>query len=58
MNLIRRSGRWKPWLAILAGLLALYVPTYLHLRAERPNDTWRHLFTLGYDKPLGFAPKW
>ena len=27
------------------------------LRAERPNDTWRHLFTLGYDKPLGFAIK-
>ena len=27
------------------------------LRAERTNDTWRHLFTLGYDKPLGFAIK-
>jgi Domain of unknown function (DUF1963) len=25
------------------------------LRAERTTDTWRHLFTLGYDKPLGFA---
>ncbi|MGZ5072719.1 MAG: exosortase B [Usitatibacter sp.] len=24
-------GRWRPWLAILAGLLALYVPTYLVL---------------------------
>lgn len=27
------------------------------LHAERPNDTWRHLFTLGSDKPLGFAIK-
>jgi hypothetical protein len=27
------------------------------LRAERTSDTWRHLFTLGYDKPLGFAIK-
>jgi hypothetical protein len=27
------------------------------LRAERTTDTWRHLFTLGYDKPLGFAIK-
>ena len=27
------------------------------LRAERAHDTWRHLFTLGYDKPLGFAIK-
>ena len=26
------------------------------LAARRaPSDTWRHLFTLGYDKPLGFA---
>jgi hypothetical protein len=25
------------------------------LRAERTSGTWRHLFTLGYDKPLGFA---
>jgi hypothetical protein len=25
------------------------------LRAERPVEPWRHLFTLGYDKPLGFA---
>lgn len=25
------------------------------LRAERVSGTWRHLFTLGYDKPLGFA---
>ena len=25
------------------------------LRAERTKDTWRHLFTLGYDKRLGFA---
>jgi hypothetical protein len=25
------------------------------LRAERTTGTWRHLFTLGYDKPLGFA---
>jgi exosortase B len=24
-------GRWRPWLAIAAGLLALYVPTYLTL---------------------------
>ena len=27
------------------------------LRAERPLDPWRHLFTLGYDKRLGFAIK-
>ncbi len=25
------------------------------LRAERTSDPWRHLFTLGYDKRLGFA---
>jgi hypothetical protein len=25
------------------------------LRVERTSDTWRHLLTLGYDKPLGFA---
>ena len=30
-------GRWKPWLAILAGLLVLYVPTYL----EFSRTLWR-----------------
>ncbi len=36
-------GRWKPWLAILAGLLVLYVPTYLELaRTLWRDDEYAH----------------
>ncbi len=36
-------GRWKPWLAILAGLAVLYVPTYLELaRTLWREDEYAH----------------
>ena len=36
-------GRWKPWLAILVGLLVLYVPTYLELaRTVWREDEYAH----------------
>src|ERR1700716_2200912 len=45
--------RWKPWLAILAGLLVLYVPTYLELaRTLWRDDEYAHgpiiLLIFGY----------
>ena len=46
-------GAWKPWLAILAGLLVLYVPTYLELsRTLWREDEYAHgpliLLVFGY----------
>jgi hypothetical protein len=36
-------GRWRPWLAVAAGLLALYVPTYLNLaRTLWREDEYAH----------------
>ncbi len=36
-------GAWRPWLAILAGLLVLYVPTYLELsRTLWREDEYAH----------------
>ena len=65
-------GRWKPWLAILAGLLALYIPTYLELaRTLWREDEYAHgpiiLAVFGYlvwrgraallaDSPRAIAP--
>ena len=38
-----RRADWKPWIAILAGLLALYVPTYLGLsRTLWREDEYAH----------------
>ena len=36
-------GRWRPWLAVLAGLVILYVPTYLELaRTLWRDDEYAH----------------